>query len=151
MPNQQQYQKFRENKMARLRGVFGTTKLIEGRSYLFNHKRKGTFHGIFRGIQENRSLENPDDPDRQLITVDIDTSKETGNQKLARTKDAKTGRWSAITQTNLRPSLILGCQEMPMDNEPYTPPPEQMMPTKKEEEGFRSRLGKLLNKLGIKS
>ena len=88
-------------------------QLVEGRDYIFYHKRKGQFRAIFKGIVR---AQDSDVQDKFFLACLIDTSEGSGKPHLARTKGA------GQTLTNIRPSLLLSVDEAPK----YQPPTEQV-------------------------
>ena len=108
-------------------------ELIEGREYIFDHKRKGVFKAIFQKIVE---ADKDDEQDGYFLECAIDTSP-TGTPRLAKAANAM------VTISNLRPSLLRSVREAPK----YQPPATQLVtepPTK------QTRLRTFLKRLGGK-
>jgi hypothetical protein len=91
-------------------------RLEIGKEYIFEHQRKGEFKAVFKG-REPTSVD--DKQDDFVLSCLIDTTKETGNPRLARVPKARE------TLTNIRPSLILNIDTPP----PYVPPVSQTIAT----------------------
>lgn len=80
-------------------------QLEPGKTYRFTHIRKGTFVAQLIDVIPS---DPGDEADTQLLKVKIDTRKGSGQERLARTN-------AEVHVTNLRPSLILQCEEVEGD------------------------------------
>lgn len=72
-----------------------------GKEYSVTHKRKGFFRGVLLDLVP---APKGDPEDKKFLTFEIDTSKESGTEWLARVKGAEK------TVTNIRPSLVTRIQ-----------------------------------------
>ena len=81
-------------------------ELIIGKTYRFTHIRKGNFIAQLIDIVPT---DLGDEADTQLLRCKIDTRKQTGQERLARSAKAD------VTVTDIRPSLISNLEEVESD------------------------------------
>lgn len=78
-------------------------KLTRRKRYRFQHQRKGTFEGIYLGMEK---LDKDDPQDKEVWKVAIDTADGSGSEWLRRVAGATS------TQSGIRPSLVESVEEV---------------------------------------
>lgn len=78
-------------------------KLEVGKEYVVTHKRKGVFRATLIEIVPSRPGDECDD---RYLTFEIPTGPGSGQERIARAKDADSGVTAELTVTNIRPSLV---------------------------------------------